>query len=53
MGHIAYQQIYKDQPFWYQNGANPGFHEAIGELMAMDASTPKYLRFVSEECLYV
>ena len=27
----------------YRDGANDGFHEAIGELMAMAGSTPKYL----------
>ena len=27
----------------YRDGANDGFHEAIGELMAMTSSTPKHL----------
>ena len=26
-----------------RDGANDGFHEAIGELMALGSSTPKYL----------
>ena len=26
-----------------RDGANDGFHEAIGELMSLSSSTPKYL----------
>jgi len=43
LGHIQYQQQYKKQPQVYRNGANDGFHEAIGELMALASSTPSYL----------
>ena len=31
MGHIYYFMHYKDQPFQFREGANPGFHEAIGK----------------------
>ena len=43
MGHIQYFMQYKDQPQVYRDGANDGFHEAIGELMGMISATPKHL----------
>jgi hypothetical protein len=43
LGHIQYQQNYKHQPQVYRDGANDGFHEAIGELMSLVSSTPSYL----------
>jgi len=43
LGHIQYQQAYKHQPQVYRDGANDGFHEAIGELMSLVSSTPSYL----------
>ncbi|KAK7873704.1 hypothetical protein R5R35_013236 [Gryllus longicercus] len=46
MGHIQYDLQYKDQPVLYRGGANPGFHEAIGDVMALSVSTPKHLRRV-------
>ena len=30
MGHIQYDLQYKNQPYVYRTGANPGFHEAVG-----------------------
>lgn len=43
MGHIQYFLQYKDQPFIYREGANEGFHEAIGDTIALSVSTPKHL----------
>ena len=43
LGHIQYQQQYSDLPMVFRDGANDGFHEAIGELMAMAGATPKHL----------
>ena len=43
LGHIQYYQQYRHQPVVYQDGANDGFHEAFGELMAMVAATPRHL----------
>ena len=45
LGHNFYQRAYKDQPYLYQNGANDGFHEAIGDALAL-AVTPAYLQQV-------
>ena len=42
LGHNYYQRAYKNQPFLYQNGANDGFHEAIGDFVALSI-TPQYL----------
>jgi len=45
LGHNFYQRAYKDQPFIFKNGANDGFHEAIGDAIAL-AITPEYLHRV-------
>ncbi|HEU0044876.1 M2 family metallopeptidase [Sphingomonas sp.] len=42
LGHNYYQRAYNKQPFLYQNGANDGFHEAIGDFVALSI-TPNYL----------
>lgn len=42
LGHNFYQRAYKDLSPLYQNGANDGFHEAIGDFIALSA-TPNYL----------
>jgi len=44
MGHIQYYLQYKDQPYVYRQGANPGFHEAIGDTLALSVQTPKHLK---------
>ncbi|UFN58156.1 M2 family metallopeptidase [Microbulbifer celer] len=43
LGHNFYQRIYNDQPFLYKEGANDGFHEAVGDTIALSI-TPKYLK---------
>ena len=43
MGHIEYFMQYANQPVVFREGANPGFHEAIGDLLALSVSTPKHL----------
>ena len=35
MGHIQYYQQYAHQPVIFRSGANPGFHEAIGDTLAL------------------
>ncbi|HEU4969725.1 M2 family metallopeptidase, partial [Sphingomonas sp.] len=42
LGHNYYQRAYNTQPFLYKNGANDGFHEAIGDFVALSI-TPQYL----------
>lgn len=46
MGHIMYYLLYKDQPLIYRTGANPGFHEAVGDTIALSVSTPQHLKTV-------
>ncbi|XP_076440449.1 angiotensin-converting enzyme-like [Babylonia areolata] len=43
MGHIEYYLLYKPQPITFRNGANPGFHEAIGDTISLSVETPKHL----------
>ena len=43
LGHNFYQRAYKKQPFMFQGGANDGFHEAIGDTIALSI-TPEYLQ---------
>lgn len=40
-------RLYKDQPLVYRTGANPGFHEAIGDTIALSVSTPQHLKTVN------
>jgi len=42
LGHNYYQGAYKNQPALYQDGANGGFHEAIGDAVTL-SMTPEYL----------
>jgi len=42
LGHNFYQRAYKHQPYLYKNSANDGFHEAIGDTIALSV-TPAYL----------
>ena len=44
MGHIVYFMEYSKQPFVYREAANPGFHEAIGDTMALAVNTPAHLQ---------
>ncbi|MGZ8868577.1 MAG: M2 family metallopeptidase [Thermoanaerobaculia bacterium] len=43
LGHNFYQRAYANQPFLYKESANDGFHEAIGDTVALSV-TPGYLK---------
>jgi len=43
LGHNFYQRAYNRLPPLFQNGANDGFHEAIGDTIALSV-TPEYLK---------
>jgi peptidyl-dipeptidase A len=45
LGHNYYQMAYRHQPYLFQGGANDGFHEAIGDAIALSV-TPEYLQKV-------
>jgi peptidyl-dipeptidase A len=42
LGHNYYQRAYNQQSYLYRIGANDGFHEAVGDTLALSI-TPKYL----------
>jgi peptidyl-dipeptidase A len=42
LGHNFYQRAYKDLPMIFRDSANDGFHEAIGDTIALSV-TPEYL----------
>lgn len=42
LGHNYYQRAYNKQDLLHLNGANDGFHEAIGDMIALSI-TPEYL----------
>jgi peptidyl-dipeptidase A len=42
LGHNYYQRAYNKQPFLFRDSANDGFHEAIGDTIALSI-TPEYL----------
>ena len=42
LGHNFYQRAYKSQPFLFRDSANDGFHEAVGDTIALSV-TPEYL----------
>jgi peptidyl-dipeptidase A len=43
LGHNFYQRAYENQPPLFQNSANDGFHEAVGDTIALSV-TPEYLK---------
>jgi peptidyl-dipeptidase A len=59
MGHIQYFLQYNKQPYLFKNGANPGFHEAVADILALAVNTadsyqrlglmPKDIDFEDEE----
>ena len=42
LGHTFYQRAYNQQPYLFRESANDGFHEAIGDTIALSI-TPDYL----------
>ncbi|MCH7876149.1 MAG: M2 family metallopeptidase [Gemmatimonadetes bacterium] len=42
LGHNFYQRAYGGQPYLYRGSANDGFHEALGDAVALSV-TPSYL----------
>lgn len=49
LGHDYYQLAYQDQPFLFRDGVNGGFHEAIGDFVALSAVTPNHLKRIGLE----
>lgn len=45
LGHLYYYNAYKDQPTLFTESAHDGFHEALGDVIALSV-TPAYLQKV-------
>jgi peptidyl-dipeptidase A len=45
LGHNYYQRAYNQQPPLFQSSANDGFHEAVGDTIALSV-TPEYLKTI-------
>jgi len=45
LGHNFYQRAYEAQPYFFRGSANDGFHEALGDTIALSV-TPEYLKTV-------
>ncbi|KAG7266978.1 hypothetical protein CRUP_010512 [Coryphaenoides rupestris] len=43
LGHNQYQMAYQNLSYLLRDGANEGFHEAVGEIMSLSAATPGHL----------
>ncbi|XP_055904990.1 angiotensin-converting enzyme-related protein-like [Eupeodes corollae] len=43
LGHIQYYLQYQHQPMPFRQAPNPGFHEAVGDVIALSVATPKHL----------
>jgi peptidyl-dipeptidase A len=43
LGHNYYQRAYNKDNYFYRSGANDGFHEAVGDTIALSI-TPEYLQ---------
>jgi peptidyl-dipeptidase A len=43
LGHNYYQRAYNQQPYLFRGSANDGFHEAVGDTIALSV-TPDYLK---------
>lgn len=46
LGHIQYYLQYEHMPTPFRGAANPGFHEAVGDVIALSVGTPKHLHAI-------
>ena len=44
MGHVQYFLQYKNQSYLYRNGANPGFHEGVADILSLAVGTATYFQ---------
>ncbi|XP_059147204.1 angiotensin-converting enzyme-like [Physella acuta] len=47
MGYIQYFLQYKNQPFVFRGGANPGFLEAVGNTISLSVETQEHLKSIN------
>ncbi|KOX80241.1 Angiotensin-converting enzyme [Melipona quadrifasciata] len=53
MAHIQYFLRYSGLPREFRDGANPGFHEAVGEAVALSIGTPPHLQTLGLGSKYI
>lgn len=46
LGHIYYYLAYSDQPQIFKAGANPAFHEAVGDAIYLSVTNPNYFKAI-------
>ncbi|KAH9488846.1 hypothetical protein Btru_058675 [Bulinus truncatus] len=46
MGHVQYFLQYATLPSVFRDGANPGFHEAVGDVMSLSVQTPEHMHTI-------
>ncbi|XP_043065240.1 LOW QUALITY PROTEIN: angiotensin-converting enzyme-related protein [Drosophila ficusphila] len=46
LGHIQYYLQYEQQPAVYRGAPNPGFHEAVGDVIALSVMSAKHLKTI-------
>ncbi|XP_061387294.1 angiotensin-converting enzyme-related protein-like [Musca vetustissima] len=46
LGHIQYYLQYEKQPTVFRGAPNPGFHEAVGDVIALSVSSAKHLNTI-------
>eukprot|EP00099_Drosophila_melanogaster_P007593 NP_001260258.1 Angiotensin-converting enzyme-related, isoform B [Drosophila melanogaster] len=46
LGHIQYYLQYEQQPAVYRGAPNPGFHEAVGDVIALSVMSAKHLKAI-------
>ncbi|XP_049870966.1 angiotensin-converting enzyme-like isoform X2 [Pectinophora gossypiella] len=44
LGHVQYFKHYRHLPPLYRDGPNPAFHDAISDIVAVQLTTPEYLK---------
>ena len=46
MGHIEYYMAYSNQTLQFRGGANQGFHEAVGDTIALSVINPTHFKAI-------
>ncbi|XP_030380441.1 angiotensin-converting enzyme-related protein [Scaptodrosophila lebanonensis] len=46
LGHIQYYLQYEEQPAIFRDAPNPGFHEAVGDVVALSVMSAKHLKSI-------
>ena len=44
VGHLYYAMLYWDLPMQFREGANPAFHEAVGDTLSLSVQVPQHLQ---------